>query len=44
MLLGDAHALMPQENRDTLNGDASEKKFDGKRITEPMSMTVGHAG
>jgi len=44
MLLGDAHTLMPQKNRDTFNRNTRKKQLHGKRIAEAMRMTVGHAG
>lgn len=42
MLLSDAHTLMAQQNRATLNRHSREQEFNRKRIAEAMSMPIRH--
>src|SRR5215469_3559771 len=44
VLLGDAHTLMPQQNRDTFNRHTGKKQFHGKRIAESMGVPVRNTG
>jgi hypothetical protein len=40
MPLGHPHALMPQEDGDSLNWDSRHRELNGKRISKPVGMAA----
>src|SRR5208282_442093 len=44
MFLRNAHALMPQQNRNTFQGYTGEQEFNSERIAEPVRVGVRNTG
>ena len=40
MLLGNSHALVAQQNRDSFDRNSRKKQFDRKRVAETMRMSI----
>ena len=40
VLLGDSHALVAQQNRDSFDGNSSQKQFNSERVAEAMRMSI----
>src|SRR5260370_5981758 len=42
VLLGNSHALVAQQNRDSFDGNASKKQFNSERVAEAVRMSIGN--
>src|SRR6266852_2064566 len=40
VLLGNSHALVAQQNRDSFDGNASKKQFNSERVAEAVRMPI----
>ena len=40
MLLGNSHALVAQQNRDSFDGNSSKKQFNSERVAEAVRMSI----
>src|SRR6266568_2212021 len=41
VLLGNSHALVAQQNRDSFDGNSSKKQFNSERVAEAVRMSIG---
>jgi hypothetical protein len=40
VLLGNSHALVAQQNRDSFDGNSSKKQFNSERVAEAVRMSI----
>src|SRR2546427_12058551 len=40
VLLGNSHALVAQQNRDSFDGNSSKKQFNSERVAETVRMSI----